>query len=302
MVVKELNISGFKDELKNSKLNYPQSLNPNAPKFFFNLLSVASRGTGKTYNIVKLIKEYENGELIDDNGVKHPIRTFLISPTFEANPIYKNLKSLDESDIYNEYSDEILQDIMDDIKAIKEEIESFDEYKKWFEIVAKTDKDKIPNLIKKYPFILEVLERFNYESPTVIRQSLKYDTLPVNVLILDDCMGGEAFSKKNKNLLTYYLIKNRHHMVSFCMLVQNLKSIPKQLRSNCNLYFLGKFASKKVILDDMYEEVSNVLTPDEFEELYTHATEDKYGILIIDNTGSEKRFYRGFEKQLILEK
>ena len=84
--------------------------------------------------------------------------------------------------------------------------------------------------------------------------------------------------------------------------MQNLKSVPKPIKSNCNLYFLGKFASKKVILDDLYEEVSNVLTEEQFEELYTHATSEKYGSLIIDNTTSEKKFYRGFDKQLVFEK
>ena len=89
-------------------------------------------------------------------------------------------------------------------------------------------------------------------------------------------------------------------MVSFIILVQNLKSVPKVIRINCNLYFLGKFASKKTILEDMYQEVSNVLTEEQFEELYSHATNEKYGNLIIDNTSSEKRFYKGLYKQLII--
>ena len=89
-------------------------------------------------------------------------------------------------------------------------------------------------------------------------------------------------------------------MVSFCMLVQNLKSIPKAIRSNCNLYMLGKFASKKVILDDMYSEISNVLTEEQFNEVYSYATADKYGSLVIDNTTNEKKFYTGFDKQLII--
>jgi hypothetical protein len=109
------------------------------------------------------------------------------------------------------------------------------------------------------------------------------------------------FNKKSKNLFQSYLIKNRHYMVSFIILVQNLKSVPKPIRINCNLYFLGKFASKYVILNDLYEEVSNVLTEEQFEELYTHATAEKYGSLVIDATTNEKRFYMGFEKELRIE-
>ena len=154
-------------------------------------------------------------------------------------------------------------------------------------------------LLKKQPEIFEILEKHNYEHPDNIPQP-RYKIPPINIIVLDDMLGSEAFSKKSKSLLTYYLIKNRHFMVSFCMLVQNLKSIPKAIRSNCNLYMLGKFASKKVILDDMYSEISNVLTEEQFNEVYSYATADKYGSLVIDNTTNEKKFYTGFDKQLII--
>ena len=65
--------------------------------------------------------------------------------------------------------------------------------------------------------------------------------------------------------------------------------------------FLGKFANKKTVLTSMYEEVSNVLTESEFEQLYTHATEDKYGALLIDNSGDKKRFYKSLDVELVIE-
>ena len=45
-------------------------------------------------------------------------------------------------------------------------------------------------------------------------------------------------------------------------------------------------------LEDMYEEVSNVLTPEEFEELYNIATDNQYGALVIDSAGKSKRFLK----------
>jgi hypothetical protein len=71
--------------------------------------------------------------------------------------------------------------------------------------------------------------------------------------------------------LTNNLIKNRHNGISFAILAQSVRSIPKNIRLNCNVFFVGKFASKKVVLEDLYEEVSNVLTLEEFEELYDKA-------------------------------
>ena len=64
--------------------------------FLLEFTSVASRG--KTYNSVKLIKHYEDNKLIDNNGIIHPLRTIVISPTLDANLIFNNLKSLNESD------------------------------------------------------------------------------------------------------------------------------------------------------------------------------------------------------------
>lgn len=297
-MITELPIEGFKDRLENSTLNYPQSTNPNAPRLFFNLLSVASRGGSKTYTTVKLIKDYESSKLIDANGVEHPLRTFLISPTFEANPIFKNLKSLDENDIHIEYTDEILQGIVDDIQTVNDEIEAYTTYKKAYQIVDKTPLKKIKDLLISNPEIFDILQQHDYQHYNTIPQPRYYEK-PVNFILLDDLMGSTAFNKKAQSLLTYYLIKNRHHFISFFILVQSLKSVPKPIRSNCNVYFLGKFASKKVVLDDMYEEVSNVLTEEQFEEIYEHATKEKYGALIIDNSGSEKRFYKGLDKELV---
>lgn len=297
-MIKELPISGFNDKLDNSTLNYPQSTNQNAPRLFFNLLSVASRGGSKTFTTVKLIKDYETHKLVDNNGVIHPLRTFLISPTYQANPIFKNLKSLNENDIHIEYNDEILQSIIDDIELVNEEIKEYNEYKEAYLLVEKTPLKQIKGLLAERPDIFHLLKQYDFQHYNLIPQP-RYIERPVNFIILDDLMGSSCFNKKAQSLLTYYLIKNRHHFISFFILVQALKSVPKSVRSNCNVYFLGKFASKKVVLDDMYEEVSNVLTMEKFEEIYEHATAEKYGGLFIDTSGSEKKFYKGLDKELV---
>jgi hypothetical protein len=60
---------------------------------------------------------------------EYKLRTHLISPTIDANPIFKSLESLDmEKDTHYEYSDEILQKI---IKDIREKKEKYDEYIKY---------------------------------------------------------------------------------------------------------------------------------------------------------------------------
>ena len=55
-----------------------------------------------------------------------------------------------------------------------------------------------------------------------------------------------------------------------------------------------------MITEDIYDEVSNVLKPEQFEEMYDHATQERYGSLIIDCSGKEKRFMRGLDTELFL--
>ena len=57
------------------------------------------------------------------NNTEYKLRTHLISPTIDANPILKSLESLDmEKYAHDEYSDEILQKIIKDIREKKREI------------------------------------------------------------------------------------------------------------------------------------------------------------------------------------
>ena len=55
---------------------------------------------------------------------------------------------------------------------------------------------------------------------------------------------------------------------------------------------------KKIVLQDMYMEVSNVLTEEQFEELYNQCVDDnQYGSLIIDTTHKERRLLNGLDKE-----
>lgn len=288
----------FKFKPKNSKLNYPQCRCQNCPQFYWNLLSVASRGSGKTYNIVKLVKHYEDNDLIDNDGNIHPLRTIVISPTLDANPIFNNLKSLADEDKHDKYTEELLQSIVDDIKKEKEQTDDYYKYLEAYKKVNKISEKKLEDYFKNHPEIYDILVKYDFDHPNSIPKP-KYPFSPVNIIVLDDLLATGAFTNKKLSSLTNNLIKNRHNGISFAILAQSVKSIPKNIRLNCNLFFLGKFASKKVVLEDMYEEVSNILTQEQFEEIYDKATEEQYGSLIIDNTNKTKRFLKGLDSLLV---
>jgi len=301
MNIKEVEIDGFKDKLNNSKLDYPRSNNKNLFNLFFNGLFVGSRGSGKSYSVVKIIREFEKSKMISGQG-EHEIRTILISPTYDANkPLFDNLKSLNENDIYETYSEAILEKIIDDIKRTIDEVDYYNKYIYYYNLVDKTPKNEIQQLLKTNPEISFMLRRFNYETPAKVKKYFRYTTKPITFLVLDDLMGSSAFNRKSENLLTYWLIKNRHIFCSMFILTQSMKSINKSVRNNCNLFYLAKFSNKKTILNDLYEEVSSVLTEKEFENLYDRAiNSSEHGSLIIDLTGNKKRFYNNLEKELII--
>jgi hypothetical protein len=52
-----------------------------------------------------------------------------------------------------------------------------------------------------------------------------------------------------------------------------------------------------MVLEKLYEEVSNLLTENQFEELYKHATYEAHDALVIDNhpkVERDKRFKKNF--------
>ena len=75
-------------------------------------------------------------------------------------------------------------------------------------------------------------------------------------------------------------------------------TLPNIIRNNIDIYVLYKFANVKMVLEKIYEEVSNLLTETQFEELYKHATSEPYNALVIDNhpkTERDKRFKKNFD-------
>jgi hypothetical protein len=295
MVVIETKLDGFDGKLKYDKLNYPQCSCGKCPRFYWNMLNIGARGSGKTYTICQMIKHYETHKIIKD-GVEYKLRTHLISPTIQANEIYQSLNSLDmKKDAHENYTDKLIIDIIDDIKAKKAKYDDYLLYKKYYEKVMKTPENKLESLYEKEPELFNLLEKYDYQNP----KEIEHDPPAVNIVILDDLLGSDAFSKKTKSVLTNAMIKNRHIGVCFAVLVQSIRAVPKNIRLNCSVFQLATFKNKKMILEDIYEEISNVIDIDGFEELYDHATAKPYGSLIIDTTNG-KRFLSNLDFELSL--
>jgi hypothetical protein len=296
MVVIETKLQGFNNKLSYDKLNYPQCSCGKCPRFYWNMMNIGARGSGKTYTIVQMIKHYEKNKIMKD-GVQYKLRTHLISPTIQANEIYQSLDSLDmKKDAHENYSDKLILDIIADIKVKKNKYEEYLLYKKYYEKVMKIPENKLEKAYDDNPEMFNLLEKYNYQNPS----ELEHEKPEINIVILDDLLGSDAFTRKTKSTLVNAMIKNRHIGVCFALLVQSIRSVPKNIRLNCSVFQLATFKNKKMILEDIYEEISNVIGIDDFEELYDHATAKPYGSLIIDTTNG-KRFLSNLDFELTLK-
>ena len=128
-MIQEISIAGLNnDPIKVKKPNIPQSNNKDLPRFFFNMLLVAQKHSGKTFLLAKLIKNYQKTKILDDEGNIHKVRVILFAPTAfsESNKIFETL-NVEPNDIHVNYSDDQLLNVLDEIKQENEEIK---EYKK----------------------------------------------------------------------------------------------------------------------------------------------------------------------------
>lgn len=284
--ISETQLSTWHDrQLRFKKNKYPQPLNPDLPAMFFVSLFVGSRGSGKTFAITQLLKQYEAAGFSGGEAM----RVILMSPTHDANPVFTALRSLSSDDVISDYSDGKLLEVIDSIKAEKEDTER---YKEELRVYQKFKAGYIDMMTMEETAILE---RMMYERPVKCR----YPHGVVNFLILDDLVGSSAFKSTGRSALTNLCLKNRHLGVSIMIATQNLKAIPKSIRTNTSLFILFRFASTRLILEDLYEEVSSTLTVSQFERLYQHATDGGHDFLVIDfSQPKEKRFKRSFKAVL----
>lgn len=294
-------IDGLDLKIKTKKLNYPTPLNENFDYYnFFVSLWNGARGSGKTYSLVKFIRLMEKSKYVDPKtGEKVPIRTFLISPTVDANMhMFETIKSLDTTQhIYHDYSNDILEQI---VETIKTDIDETKEYKRKKALYDKFVKHAHKKDIMKHftPEEWSELELMSFDEPPK-------PTFPagvINNLILDDCLGMDCFKVSRKNKFQNFLIRNRHHWTNVFICSQSIKSVPKVIRTNTSLFILFKYANREVILKDIYEEVSNLCTEEEFLELFDFATSERHSFLCLNFTQPDKHriFRRNFDEVLKL--
>lgn len=286
------------DPIKVKKKNVPYSTNKSLPLLFHTMLLTGKKGAGKTYKIVKLLQAYEQSKIVDKDGITYGMRVIVIAPTANsgANEVLKTLKSIDEEkDIHIEYSEALLQSILEDIKSKASKYEQMIEYKR---IYDKFMRVKTVNGMKLEE--IEILELHDFQSPKEAYGDIK----PlVTWIIFDDLIGTGTFTKKAKSLVANLTIKHRHLRTNLIFTTQNYKSIPPIIRYNMDIMVLFKTGSEAE-LNKLFEDVSGYINKEQFLQLYDYATADKNDALIVINNSMEgkgTRYFMNWDKELFFE-
>lgn len=296
-MINEIAIKNWDNKVINTpKVIYPQCNDEGAPRNYFVALFVGARGSGKTYLLTKLLKNFEEKKCFKD-GQEIPQRIILISPTAhsDSNLIFKSLKNLDwDLDVLTEYSDENLKEKIQEVKKDLDEAKEYKEYEKCYKKFIKQSINKLTD------DECEILYKYNFEKFEDIPEP-KYPDGFLLHWVIDDMIGSNIF-KNGRSAFTNLVTRNRHVTPgNIIIATQAVMQIPKTIRLNSNLIVLFKFANKKQVIDDIYPVVSAYVTENELMELYEYATAEPHNALVIDGTGSKIIFKKNFDKLLEFE-
>ena len=238
-----------------------------------------SRGSGKTYSCIALMRHFEK---------KHYItKTFLLCPTRHSNDLYTNLKTLDEKDCFEDENTfgVALHQILTTVQKEWNDYNAELEYKKVF---LKAHRNHLALTLREQ----NTLQFRQGEPPKNVQK-------PSHLLIVDDAQGTDLYSNARRDLLTHIVIKHRHIPITITLLAQSWTGIPRVIRLNTTQFAVFKTGDKNQ-LKQIYDTFANTVEYDKFERMYKEAVSKPHGFLFIDTVPKKeyKRFRSGFNHYL----
>ena len=212
----------------------------------------------------------------------------LISPTAAFDHKYKLLPL---TSVHEDYSDELLMEVMDEQRADMEQYEETEANIKLYDKYMSKKRLTNKELLRLYTMLNPMTEQF--EKPVQ-----EFDKVPYMAVVLDDLGGTPAFRNGN-NFLNSIVCKSRHFLSNFFVCVQHPYQCPRALRSQCSHVMLFQTKDKK-LLEELAKENCSHLNPDEFVQLFQHATADPHSFMLCDFKNNEVR--KNFDEILKISK
>lgn len=304
-------LSSVNSEIRSyKKYTPPQPRNLDLPPCYNIILSSSPKGGGKSYNCVQLLTAYENSGFVSSEG--HDVRMRIIwiaggTSKSKQNSILDTLKTLHEKDRIDveDDVDEKLNEIYESLLAERDTIEEYNKYRKIYKKFIKN------NIAKLTDEELALLDWKSYidpaedpEAPRDYDDNILYYPRMV-FLVLDDMIGGDAFSNNKKsNFFNKLSVKSRHESdklvgINLFYITQNLKSIPAIIRRQTDIFVLLKSANREYIIDNISTEIGSHFSKEEVAKYYDEIMKIPYGSLILSIHKQEKdknRVRSGWDK------
>jgi len=282
-----------------TKYEPPQPVNKDLPPTYNIILSASNKGSGKSYNIVQLLTNYEESGFISSDNKPVKMRTIWISggtSNSKQNSILNTLKTLSKDDRIDleENVDEYLRVLYEEIKQERDMIEVFNIYR---DVYNKFIKYKNINKLSYEELSLLKMKNFiqpdiDCECPRDNNGDILYHPRMI-FLVLDDMIGSDGYSNKRGNFLNRLAIKSRHESdelvgLNLIFISQSFKSIPAIIRRQTDVFVLLKNSNKEYIIDSISEEVGSYFSKKELLEHYNEVSKISYGALILSIHKKEK--------------
>ena len=287
------------DIRKFEKYTPPQPRNKELPPCYNIILSSSPKGGGKTYNCVELLTAYEESGFVSEEG--HDVRMRIIwisggTSKSKQNNILNTLKTLHKDDRIDveDNIDDRLNEIYDTLLAERDTIEEYNEYRRVYKKFMKNNVLKMTDeelALLQWKSFIDPLE--DPDAPRDADGRILYHYRMV-FLVLDDMIGGDAFSSsKRSNFFNKLSVKSRHESdklvgINLFYITQNLKSIPALIRRQTDIFVLLKSANREYIIDNISAEIGSHFSKEEVAEYYDKIMVIPYGSLILSIHKQEK--------------
>ena len=256
---------------------------PNNKSLFkphFQISYVGRSGSGKSNAALIGLMEYQKCNTFD--------KMILISPSCYEDPKYDLVNWTER---HENYSPEIIKDIIQSQKDDIEEYKNFLEKTKVYEKFVKSK--SLKNFSDKEKELLFQMILLDEQGDEYIdKPTNQYNREPYCILMFDDLAGDNCYSNAIQNPMNSLACKCRHFRISTIHCVQALKSLPRVIRQQQSHMAIFPTKDNSALLDLCKENCSSI-TQQEFMDFYHKATDNhKHSFLLCDfNNGIFRKNY-----------
>jgi hypothetical protein len=263
------------------------------PKLHWLGACIGGRNSGKTTSVLKFLKMYIGSKSYD--------RIFWISPTASREDKVRDFQTYSEKhkvqmDIYDDYSDVLMQEIID---WIRDQIDEYKDYLQKLEIWKKFVRAHSVDEMS-YDELIE-LEKMDFREPTTDYKN----GYPSFCIAIDDSAGRrDVFNPSCKGVMSNFAILHRHLSCSLIFLMQIVANgVPRGIRSNISLWML--FGTKSATLKKaVAEELAFRVDANTLIRAWELATKDKphdFLMMNYDHPTLQGMFRKNFDQEIQLD-